>query len=66
MPSDKMMEEAWRWKEEIAKETEGMSSQERIAYFRRAEQRLVEKTGGKKLNLPRISRRQRQRGEIRP
>ena len=58
---NKMMQEVWRWKEEVAKETEGMSVQEQIAYFSQAEQRFVEKTGGGKLNLPRISERQKQR-----
>jgi hypothetical protein len=54
----KTMEEVWRWKEEIARETVGMTSQERIAYFRQAEQRLAEKTG-KKLELPHVARRQK-------
>jgi hypothetical protein len=53
MKVSKMMEEVWRWKEEIAKEIEGMTSQERIAYFRQAEKQLAEKTGGEKLDLPR-------------
>ena len=51
MSVSKMMEEVWRWKEEVAKEIEGMSSQERIAYYNQAEQRLAEKTGGERLNL---------------
>jgi hypothetical protein len=53
MSVSKMMEEVWHWKEEVAKEVEGMSSQERIAYYNQAEQRLAEKTGGRKLNLRR-------------
>ncbi|MBN1395936.1 MAG: hypothetical protein JW959_13020 [Pirellulales bacterium] len=57
----KSLEDVWRWKEEIAKEIDGMSSQERIAYFRQAERRLVEKTGGGKLNLRRLVRTPRQR-----
>jgi len=55
MKVSKMMEEVWRWKEEVAKETEGMTSQELIAYYRQAEQRLAEKTG-KELHLRRKSR----------
>jgi hypothetical protein len=55
------MEEVWRWKEEIAKELEGMTSQQRIAYLNQAEQRLAEKTGSGKLNLPRLARPQRRR-----
>lgn len=48
---NKMMEEVWRWKEEIAKEIEGMSSQERLAYYNQAERKLAEKTGKEELNL---------------
>jgi hypothetical protein len=59
MSVSRMMEEVWRWKEEIAKEIEGMTSQERIAYFNQAEERLAEKTGGGKLNLRRRVRPQR-------
>ena len=56
MRISKSMEEVWRWKEEIAREIEGMTAQERIAYFRQAEQRLAEKTG-KNLELPHVTRR---------
>ncbi len=52
MTVSKMMEEVWRWKEEVAEETKDMTSEELIAYFRQAEQRLAEKTG-KKLNIRR-------------
>jgi hypothetical protein len=58
MRVSKSMEEVWRWKEKIAREIEGMTSPERIAYFRQAEQRLAEKTG-KKLELPRVTRRRK-------
>ncbi len=61
MSVSKMMEEVWRWKEEVAKEIEGMSSQERIAYYNQAEQRLAEKTGGERLNLRRPVQPQRRR-----
>ena len=60
---NKMMQEVWRWKEEVAKETAGMTAQEQIAYFSQAEQRLAEKTGGGKLNLRRLVPPQRHRGE---
>jgi len=56
------MQEVWRWKEEVARDTEGMNVQELLAYFRQSEQRLAEKTG-KPLNLPRIETRKRQRRE---
>lgn len=56
MKVSKMMEEVWRWKEEVAEETKDMTSEELIAYFRQAEQRLAEKTG-KKLNVRKVSRR---------
>jgi len=58
MKVSKAMEEVWRWKEEVAREIEGMSAAERIAYFRQANQRLAEKTG-KKLELRRASRRRK-------
>ncbi len=63
MKVSKMMEEVWRWKEEVARETEGMTTQELLAYYNQAEQRLAEKTGGGKLNLRRLVRPQRQRRE---
>jgi hypothetical protein len=49
------MQEVWRWKEEVARETEGMTAQELIAYYKKAEQRLAEKTG-KKLELRHATR----------
>jgi hypothetical protein len=59
MKVSKMMEEVWRWKEEIAKETAGMTTQGLIAYYNQAEQRLAEKTGGGRLNLRRQTPLQR-------
>jgi hypothetical protein len=56
MKGSKALEEVWRWKEEVARETEHMTAAERIAYFRQASQRLAEKTG-EKLDLPRATRR---------
>jgi hypothetical protein len=61
MPSETMMKEVWRWKEEIAEETKGMTSQELIAYYRQSERLLAEKTGGKMLNLPRATKQERTR-----
>ena len=58
MSVSKSMEAVWQWKEEIAREIQGMTSEERIAYFRQAEQRLAEKTG-KKLELSRVARRRK-------
>jgi hypothetical protein len=58
MRASKAMEEVWRWKEEVARETEGMTSQERIAYFQQAEQRLAEKTG-EKLEFRHATRRRK-------
>ena len=52
------LEEVWRWKDEVAREIEGMTGAERVAYFREANRRLAEKTG-KKLELPRASRRRK-------
>jgi hypothetical protein len=59
MNDSKMMEEVWRWKDEVAKDLEGMSSQERIAYLNQAEQRFAEKTGGGELNLRHLAQPQR-------
>ena len=56
MKVSKMMEEVWRWKEEVAEETKDMTSEELIAHFRQAGQRLAEKTG-KELNVRKASRR---------
>jgi hypothetical protein len=64
MSVSKMMEEVWRWKDEVAKEIEGMTSKERIAYFNQAEERFAEKTGGGKLNLRRPVQPIRQRREV--
>jgi hypothetical protein len=56
MKVSKTLQEVWRWKEEVARDTKDMSMSEQIAYFRQASQRLAEKTG-KKLDLLRASRR---------
>ncbi len=58
MKVSKTLQEVWRWKEEVARETKDMSMSEQIAYFRQANQRLAEKTG-KKLDLRRASRRRK-------
>jgi hypothetical protein len=50
-----MMEEIWRWKEEVAREIEGMNVEQRIAYFRNGLQRFEEKIG-KKVELRRLKR----------
>lgn len=56
MKVSKTLQEVWRWKEEVARDTRDMSMSEQIAYFRKAGQRLADKTG-KKRDLPRASRR---------
>jgi hypothetical protein len=66
MSVSKMMEEVWRWKDEVAKEIEGMTSKERIAYFNQAEEQFAEKTGGGRLNLRRPVPPRRQHGEESP
>ncbi len=58
MKVSKTLQEVWPWKEEVAREIEGMTGAERVAYFRQASQRLAEKTG-KKLELRRASRRRK-------
>ena len=58
MRVSKAMTDVWKWKEEVYQETKDMSREEVIAYFRGATKRLEEKTG-KKLDLPRASRRRR-------
>jgi len=58
MKVSKTLQEVWRWKEEVARETKDMSMSEQIAYFRQASQRLADKTG-KKLDLRRASRRRK-------
>ncbi len=60
---NKTMEEVWRWKEEIARETENMTVQELLDYYSQAEQRLADKTGGTTLNLRRLVPPQRPRRE---
>ena len=47
------MEEVWRWKEEVARESENMTADELIAFYRQSDERLAAKTGGERLNLRR-------------
>jgi hypothetical protein len=56
---NRMMEEVWRWKEEVARETENMTAEELLAFYAKSEQRLAEKTGGENLNLRRWVRPER-------
>ena len=53
MSFSKMLEEVWRWKEEVARETADMSPPELFAYYKNLEQRAAERTGVK-LDLPRV------------
>jgi hypothetical protein len=57
-------EEVWRWKEEVARDTENMTVQELLAFYAQTEQRLAEKTG-ERLNLRRPVPPQRPRQENR-
>jgi hypothetical protein len=54
MKVSKSLQEVWRWKEEVARDTEGMSVQELLDYFSKSAERLEKKTG-KKLDLPRAT-----------
>lgn len=60
MKYSKALTDVWQWKEEVYQATRGMTQEQRLAYFRDATKRLEEKTG-KKLDLPRVSRRRRQK-----
>jgi hypothetical protein len=51
---NKTMEEVWRWKEEVARDTGNMSLQELLAFYAQTEHRFAEKTHGGKLNLRRL------------
>ncbi len=62
---NKTMEEVWRWKEEVARETENMTVEELLAFYRQTEQRLTAKTGGRELNLRRPVPPQRRHRENR-
>jgi len=54
MRTSKALQEVWRWKEEVSRETKNMTTSQRIAYFRQANQRLAEKAG-EELRLPRAN-----------
>ena len=56
MKPSKALRDAWRWKEQVARDIEGMTPQQCIAYFRQAVRRLASKTG-RELDLPRPGRR---------
>jgi len=59
MKVSKALREVWRWKEQVAREIDGMTAEQRIAYFRDAGRRLASKTG-RGLKLPRSTGRRRQ------
>jgi hypothetical protein len=40
MPTNEMMEEVWRWKEEAGREISGMTSEQRIAHLNQALRRF--------------------------
>ena len=58
MKPSRALQDTWRWKEEVAREIDGMTAEERIAYFEQAERRLAARTD-RELQLPRASRRHR-------
>lgn len=56
MNVSKALQEVWRWKDEVRQEIDGMTREERLAYFKQATKRLEEKTGAS-LTLSRATRR---------
>jgi hypothetical protein len=50
------MREVWRWKEEVARDTEGMSMEEELAFFRQSRERLAKKIGSD-INVRQVTRR---------
>ena len=55
MKVSKALERVWRWKEQVYQDIKGMSSAQRVAYFKQARQRLEARVGVK-LELPRPKR----------
>ena len=43
MKVSKALEEVWRWKDEVAQETKGMTVSQQFAYFRQAGDRFAKK-----------------------
>jgi len=60
MKVSKSLEDVWRWKDEVVQQTKDMSRADQVAFFRRAGERLAEKTG-RKLDLPRRTSRRARR-----
>ncbi len=58
MKVSKALEEVWRWKDEVARETKDMTVSQQIAYFRQAGDRLAKKTG-QQLHLSRRRKEKR-------
>ena len=58
MKVSKVLAEVWRWKDEVGRDIESITSAQQIAYFRGTSGEPPEKTD-KKLDLPRASRRRR-------
>ena len=58
----KNLEEVWRWKEEAARDTEKMSMEEQIAFFRQARERLAKKIGGN-IDIRQMAHRTKDRGK---
>ena len=58
MKVSKALSDVWEWKDEIYEEIKDMNSEQRIAYFREGRKKLEEKAG-RRLDLPRVVRRDR-------
>ena len=56
MSASKTLEEVWRWKHKVYRDTKDMTDEEVIAYFRGSVRRIEAKTGIK-LDLPRAKPR---------
>jgi hypothetical protein len=51
MSFSKNLEEVWRWKEEVARETQDLSEEEQLTYFHRVSREFLDKANAP-LELP--------------
>ena len=63
MSVSKTLEEVWRWKEEVARDTEGMSVEEQTAFFRQARERLAKKIG-REINVRQMAQQTKVRDKL--
>jgi hypothetical protein len=61
MSVNKTLEEVWRWKEEVARDTEGMSMEEELAFFRQSRERLARKIG-RTIEVRQVAQQTKDRG----